>query len=74
MTPPVTQKVQIALLEKEVSDLKNEVSALNTSVKELVDAWKAANSLLRFVRILGVTAAAVSAIVALFHGKVFPNG
>jgi hypothetical protein len=70
-TPQVTQKVQIALLEREVSDLKNEVAELNTSVKELVDAWKAATGFLKFVRVLGWTAAAVTSIYALFNAKVF---
>lgn len=66
-----TQKVQIALLEQEVSHLKQEVSELNTSVKELVDAWKAATGMLKFIRVLGMVAAAISAIYALFQGKIF---
>jgi len=69
-----TQKVQIALLEQEVSHLKQEVSELNASVKELVDAWKAATGMLRLIKILGMVASAVAAIVALFNGKIFPHG
>lgn len=70
-----TQKVQIALLEQEVSNLKQEVSELKSLVKELVDAWKAATGMLKFIRVLGFTAAALSAIFALFHtGKIPPHG
>lgn len=68
-----TQKVQIALLEQEVSHLKLEVSELNNSVKELVDAWKAATGMLRLIKVLGMVAGAVAAIAALFNGKVFPH-
>lgn len=66
-SPIPTQKVQIALLEQEVSHLKNEVAELNSSVKELVDAWKAATGMLRLIKVLGMVAGSVGAIVALYH-------
>jgi hypothetical protein len=44
---------------------------MKSLVRELVDAWKAANSLLKFVRVLGWTAAAITSIYALFNAKVF---
>lgn len=70
-TPSTTQKVQIALLEQEVSNLKHEVAEMKSLVRELVDAWKAATGMLRFIRILGWAAAAVTSIYALFNSKVF---
>lgn len=65
--PSPTQKVQIALLEREVTELKLEVAELNTSVKELVDAWKAATGLLKFIRIIGMCAGGITAILAFVH-------
>jgi hypothetical protein len=67
VSPAPTQKVQIALLEQEVGHLKKEVAELNASVKELVDAWKAATGMLRLIKVLGMIAGTAGAIVALYH-------
>ncbi len=43
-------EVEIALLQKEVSDLKKEVHTLSTEVAGLVDAWKTASGVVAFIK------------------------
>lgn len=40
----------IAELQRDVSDLRDEVKELNAATKELVEAWRAAGSLVKFVK------------------------
>lgn len=56
------EKVQIALLQKEVEDLTTDIKELKTLVQGLVDAWTTATGLLKFVKILGVIGVGASAI------------
>lgn len=39
-----------AILKKDIEDLKVSVSALTTSVNELMDAWRTANGMVRFMK------------------------
>jgi alkylhydroperoxidase/carboxymuconolactone decarboxylase family protein YurZ len=65
----------IVELRVEVEMLRDEVAELNRSTKALVDAWNAANSLVRFVKVLASIAAAVSAIYFFVrHGFITPKG
>lgn len=52
-------EVEIALLQKELVDLKDEVHALSKEVSGLVDAWKTASGVVAFIKWLA------SAVVAL---------
>lgn len=52
-------EVEIALLQKELVDLKDEVHTLSKEVSGLVDAWKTASGVVAFVKWLS------GAVVAL---------
>ena len=54
-------------LREEVSGLKSDVKALRAEVKDLVDAWRLATGLLRFMKMLAVIASGLAAIAALLH-------
>lgn len=43
-------EVEIALLQKELVDLKDEVHALSKEVSGLVDAWKTASGVVAFIK------------------------
>lgn len=43
-------EVEIALLQKEVVGLKDEVHALSKEVSGLVDAWKTASGVVAFIK------------------------
>lgn len=49
----------------ELQELKREVAELRTDVRDLVDAWRTAQGMVRFVKWLGGTATAATAIWAL---------
>jgi hypothetical protein len=56
-------EVEIALLQKELTLLKDEVHSLSREVSGLVDAWKTASGVVAFVKWL---AGAVTAIAILW--------
>jgi hypothetical protein len=47
---PSPHEVEIALLKKEVTDLRDDVHALTKEVTGLVDAWKTASGVVAFVK------------------------
>lgn len=54
--------VSIAVLQLEVGELRKDVEALTASTKELVEAWKAANKLVVFVRWLAGLSTAIGVL------------
>lgn len=56
---------RLAVLEKTVGELSRDVKAL-------VDAWKAATGLVKFIKLLATIAAAFAGAYAMFHSK--PGG
>lgn len=61
-------KTEIALLKKDIEDLREEIKTLNAEVKDLVDAWKAANGVVMFVKWLSGGAVALSSLYFLLKG------
>lgn len=65
-----TTEVEIALLQKEMEDLRKEVHTLSKEVAGLVDAWKTASGVVAFVKWLAGISAAISVLWAAFKIKV----
>lgn len=63
-------EVEIALLQKELVDLKDEVHSLSKEVSGLVDAWKTASGVVAFIKWLSSAVVAVGVIWAAFKMKV----
>lgn len=66
----VPKDVEIALLQKEVSDLKNEVHTLTKEVAGLVDAWKTASGVVAFIKWLSGAIVALGIIWTAFRIKI----
>lgn len=58
----VPHEVEIALLQKEMASLKDEVHTLSKEVSGLVDAWKTASGVVAFVKWLSGAMAAFGII------------
>jgi hypothetical protein len=52
-------------LSREVHHLRREVSELSSNVRDLVEAWRTARGVVRFVKVLGGIATSAAAIWAL---------
>ena len=63
---PTNHEVEIALLKAEVYGLNAKMDSLQSDVRELVDAWKAAGALVGFVK----TAAAFVLALGVLIGAV----
>lgn len=51
----------LAVLRVEVSQLRAEMTSLDTSTRELVEAWRAAGKVVAFIKMLASVATAVGA-------------
>lgn len=60
--------VRIALLEREVSDLRVAVQAQTKATRDLIEAWNSAKWLVGLIRLLGSIAVAIGACYALWRG------
>lgn len=63
-------ELEIVLLQKEMSDLRQEVHDLSKEVAGLVRMWETASGVVAFVKWLAGLAAAVSVLYALFKFKI----
>jgi hypothetical protein len=52
-------------LQREVEGLRHEVEELRKDVRDLVEAWRTARGVVRFVKVLGGVATAMTALWAL---------
>ena len=56
-------ETEVALLEQKVEALEGKVDRLSSDVRELVDAWKAAGTLVAFVKTVAAVVVAVTLII-----------
>jgi hypothetical protein len=63
-------EVDIVLLQKEVSDLRQDVHTLSREVAGLVRMWETASGVVAFVKWLAGISAAVGVIFTLFKMKI----
>lgn len=63
-------EVEIALLQKDVKDLRDEVHSLTKEVAGLVDAWKTASGVVAFIKWLSGATISVGILWAAFKMKV----
>lgn len=63
-------EVEIALLQKELVDLTDEVHALSKEVSGLVDAWKTASGVVAFIKWLSGAIVACGIIWTAFKVKI----
>lgn len=63
-------EVEIALLQKEVKDLRDDVHTLTKEVAGLVDAWKTASGVVAFVKWLSGAVVAIGILWTAFKMKV----
>lgn len=61
---PDSNQVTLALLKQDVDLLRDEVKAQRKATEDLLEAWRAATGLLKFVKWLASVIAAFSLIVA----------
>lgn len=61
--------VQLALLESDVSQMKDDIKALRQEVKDLLDAWRTANNVLAFVKWLAGLGTAAAFLWAAVKAK-----
>lgn len=61
--------VQLALLEADVSQMKDDIKALRQEVKDLLDAWKTATNVLAFVKWLAGIGTATAFLWAAVKAK-----
>lgn len=61
--------VQLALLESDVSQMKDDIKALRQEVKDLLDAWKTATNVLAFVKWLAGLGTAAAFLWAAVKAK-----
>lgn len=64
------QERRLITIEQDLKAMNEKMNTLQNDVSSLVAAWKAANWLVATVKWLGGLAIAVTAIVAVFKGKV----
>lgn len=50
MSDQPSTDVQLALLEADVSQMKDDIKALRQEVKDLLDAWRTATNVLAFIK------------------------
>lgn len=58
--------IEVALLKQEVEGLNAKLDALSGDVRELVDAWKAAGTLVAFVKTVAAVVVAVTVLIGAF--------
>ena len=64
------QERRLITIEQDLKAMNEKMSTLQTDVASLVAAWKAANWLVSTIKWLGGLAIAITALLALFKGKV----
>lgn len=56
-------EVKIALLQKDIEVLNQQVQQLSNDVRELVEAWKAAGTMVSFIKTVAAVVVAVTVLI-----------
>lgn len=70
---PTDHEVEIALLKAEVEGLNAKLDTLSADVRELVDAWKAAGTMVGFIKTVAAIVVSVSLIAGAFKYGITPG-
>lgn len=65
---PVTQATDIALIQQDVEALANRMAAMEKSIADLVNAWRAAGTLVSFVKWAAGVVTACAILFGVFKG------
>lgn len=71
MTPE--QEVEFALLKKQVEGLDAKIDGLQSDMRELVEAWRAAGTLVGFVKTIAAVVLSVSVILGALKFGITPG-
>lgn len=70
---PTDHEVEIALLKAEVEGLNAKLDSLQSDVRELVDAWRAAGTMVGFIKTVAAIVVSVSLILGAFKYGITPG-
>jgi uncharacterized transporter YbjL len=71
--PPESHEVDIALLKKEMEQMRSDVAEIKDSVESLVDAWKAAGVLVSAVKMAAAVVLAIGVIIGSIKFGISPT-
>jgi hypothetical protein len=67
---PVTQATDIALIQQDIEALNARLAAMEKGVSDLVSAWRAAGTLVSFVKWAAGVVTAVAILWGVFKGHI----
>lgn len=73
MTDKADEAVTLALVLREVKDLRGDVAAHRAETEGLIEAWKTAGGVVKFVKLLSTVLAALGAVYLFFRHGIVPK-
>lgn len=63
-------ETEVELLKRDVESLTEQVKQLTASTQELADAWKAASTLIGFIKLLAAISVSIGVIITAIKGGI----
>lgn len=63
-----TMQLELTYLKSELDEVKEEIKAMRSDQKELLDAWRTATGLVKFVKLLAGIATALAVLIGTYKG------